>query len=71
MARNFHKRRAPDAQSQFSDLTPEENADLAFKSHTAVMKALRADPALADNPWFVQMRTESFHRFLDAWNKVV
>ena len=70
MALNPHKRGAPSAQSQFDEMTTEQEAELAFRAHTALMKAQAADHSLIDNPYFDQLRHESYERFLLAWGRV-
>lgn len=58
------------AQSQFIEQSWEQKAELAFRAHTALLKAQAADVSLIGNPYFDQLRLESYERFLSAWGKV-
>ena len=67
MARNTYNQ--PNAQAQFDELPPVQRAQLAFECHSALMRLQVAQPDLMRNPYFDQIRIESYQRFLDAWRQ--
>lgn len=45
----------------------DRNADLAFAAHTTLLAAERANPALADNPFWTVLRQDAFENFMIAF----
>jgi hypothetical protein len=70
MARKPNTARSPSAQSQFRELTPDEDAQLAFECHRALLRLQAANPHLPDNPYFNQIILDSYTRFLSAFGRV-
>lgn len=47
-----------------------ERAELAFATHTALVKMEAADPTLRDNPYWTMLRQDAWEQFWIAFDKV-